>query len=167
MYSAVLIILIFDWNCLNCQPLAIHVTFSSSVLYLMWAELITLVLGGQPLLSQVSSSWIEMLFSYPLSCGSGEDSTLLSAAFGLYKEPLIFMGASNGFLNSRLLRELYHCTLHCSYSLWFIFFFFLAGSILCNFPEAFVLAKALGWFLMRTVLSDFSWEDLKRLFIAG
>lgn len=150
---------------MNCQPLAIHVTFSPRMLYFKWGEIIALVLGGQPLLIQVSSSWIEMNFSYPLkSCVSGEDSTLLSAAFGLDKEPLIFMGASNGFLDSRLLRELYHCTLYCSYSLWFIFF--SAEIILCNFPEAFVLAKALEWFLMRTVFSDFSWEDLKRLFIA-
>lgn len=70
----------------------------------MWAELIALVLGGQlPYSGQFVLNGDT--FSSPLSCGSGEDSTLLSAAFGLDKELLIFMGVSNGFLNSRLLRE--------------------------------------------------------------
>lgn len=44
-------------------------------------------------------------FSFSLSCGSGEGSTFLLAAFGLDKESLIFLGALKGFLNSQLVSE--------------------------------------------------------------
>lgn len=39
-------------------------------------------------------------FSFPLSCGSGESNSFLSAAFGLDKDSLIVLGALKGFLNS-------------------------------------------------------------------